>query len=123
MLFGIVPTCINDELREMIPKMRAALYGNIDARVKFPCQQECAYLASLVHRREPSTDDVIGFLDGFKAPVQCSSSPEDQATDYCGYTCDTFCNNVLLFGSDGKVKWSAINAPGLAYYCYYIYFY
>ncbi len=31
---------------------------------------------------------------------------------YCGYDCDTMLNNVLVFRTDGKVFFCAINYPG-----------
>ena len=35
-----------------------------------------------------------------------------QSTDYNGYHHDTHCNNVFLFGPDGKIYYGALNYPG-----------
>jgi hypothetical protein len=96
----------------MLPKIVNKLHNNEVARVRFPKPDECLRLAELVNNREPLVHDVIGFVDGVKIPVECNSSEEEQAIDYNGYGQDTYCNNVFLFGSDGKIKWGAINCPG-----------
>ena len=52
------------------------------------------------------------FADGLSIPVQCSSDEIMQSTDYNGYHHDTHCNNVFLFGPDGKIYYGALNYPG-----------
>jgi hypothetical protein len=112
LIFGIVPSVANEEIHEMLERLVPKLKGNHHARVKFPDVNECRHLAELVRRREPLVPDVIGFTDGLKCTVQCGSDAAQQDLDYCGYGQDTFCNNIFLFGSDGKIKYGSVNNPG-----------
>ena len=58
-------------------------------------------------------EDVIGFMDGVSLPVECTDKQLEQNAMYCGYSCDTsMVNNVLAFGTDGKVFLCALNFPG-----------
>jgi len=112
LIFGIVPSVANEEIHEMLERLVLKLKRNHHARVKFPDVNECRHLAELVRRREPLVPDVIGFTDGLKCTVQCGSDAAQQDLDYCGYGQDTFCNNIFLFGSDGKIKYGSVNNPG-----------
>ena len=108
MIFGIVPSVCSVEINSMILLIVEKLSAHEDARVKFPSLDECQHYADTIRQREPLVTDVIGFVDGVKVPVQCGSSEEEQAIDYNGYGGDTYCNNVFLFGPDGKIRWGGI---------------
>jgi hypothetical protein len=82
------------------------------AKVKWPNEAEMALLASLVHNREPTVSDVIGFTDGCSIPIQCSSDPIEQAKFYNGYQSDTMVNNVFCFAPTGKIIYACTNFPG-----------
>ncbi len=53
--------------------------------------------ASKINNREPSIDDVIGFMDGVSLATECTSERTTQNAFYCGYECDTV-NNVFVYG-------------------------
>ncbi len=57
-------------------------------------------------------ENVTGFMDGLGLATEMTSERIQQNAYYCGYDCDTMVNNVLVFGSDGKVFFCAINFPG-----------
>ena len=67
---------------------------------------------NMIQSREPTVDDVIGFLNGVSMPVRCSDDSNEQAIYYNGYHCDTMINSIFLFGPDGKIMHSVFNAPG-----------
>ena len=66
----------------------------------------------MVQAREPSVDDVIGFMDGVSLSSECTDERVEQNAFYCGYDSDTMVNNVFAYGPDGKVFFAAINFPG-----------
>ena len=68
--------------------------------------------ASMVQAREPSVDDVIGFMDGVSLSSECTDEWVEQNEFYCGYDSDTMVNNVFVYGPDGKVFFAAVNFPG-----------
>ena len=68
--------------------------------------------ASMINNREPSIDDVIGFMDGISLATDCTSERTTQNAFYSGYVCDTVMNNVFAYGLDGNVFIAAINCPG-----------
>ncbi len=67
--------------------------------------------ASMISNREPTVDDVIGFMDGVLLETECTSENITQNAFYSGYQCDTMINNVFGYGPDGKVFIAAINFP------------
>ncbi len=68
--------------------------------------------ATMVEAREPSVDDVIGFMDGVSLSSECTDERVEQNAFYCGYDSDTMVNNVVAYGPDGKVFFAAIIFPG-----------
>ena len=66
----------------------------------------------MVNNREPSIDDVIGFMDGVLLKTEGTSEHVSQNAFYSRYECDTTVNNVFTYGPDGKVFFAAINFPG-----------
>ena len=74
--------------------------------------------ASMVNNREPSIDDVIGFMDGVLLKTECTSECITQNAFYSGYKCDTTVNSVFTYGQDEKVFFAAINFPGRVFYIY-----
>lgn len=59
--------------------------------------------ARMIELREPSVDDVIGFMDGLSLSSECTDERNTQNAYYCGCDCDTMVNNVFAYGLDGKV--------------------
>ena len=82
------------------------------ACVKFPNNEKMQEFAQMIELREPSVDDVIGFMDGLSLSSECTDERNTQNAYYCGYDCDTMVNNVFAYGPDGKVFFCAINYPG-----------
>jgi hypothetical protein len=92
-----------------LQRLLSAMRRHLEARVKLPNGRTIERFAAMVHRREPLVDDVIGFMDGLSIPCACSSEQKS----YCnGYYSDTTVNNVLTFGSDGKLFLTCINFLG-----------
>ena len=82
------------------------------SRVKFPDVEKMREYAAMIQAREPSVDDVIGFMDGVSFSSECSDEQVEQNAFYCSYDSDTMVNNVIAYGLDGKVFLAAINFPG-----------
>lgn len=61
--------------------------------------------------REPTVNNVIGFVDGLSVPVQCSDDILLQNAAYNDYSHDTSCNNVCAFSPNGKIIYCAYNYP------------
>jgi hypothetical protein len=72
-------------------------------RISFPNEQKMREYADMIRMREPTIDNVIGFMDGLGLATEMTSERIQQNAYYCGYDCDTMVNNVLVFGPDGKV--------------------
>ena len=64
MLFGITPTVYSRIMKMMLPMIVRKLRFHHISRVKFPNEEKMQQFALMVQNREPSVDDVIGFMDG-----------------------------------------------------------
>jgi hypothetical protein len=85
---------------------------NHAARILFPNEEEKLKYAQMIHKRELSVNNVIGFVDGLRLASKCGDTDEAQSVDYSGYSRDTACNNVFAFAPTGKIIYACINAPG-----------
>ncbi len=112
LIFGITLNACSRMLRNMLKLAVRQLRFHHLARIKFPSAEKMQMFASMVHSRENSIDDVIGFMDGVSLPTECTSEKITQNAFYSGYECDTVTNNVFAYGPDGKVFVAAINCPG-----------
>lgn len=112
MLFGIVPSVCSRAINMMLRKVVMALRDHPIARVRFPDEAKMRLFADMVQLREPSVNDIIGFMDGVSFPAECTDDKIEQNAYYCGYDGDTTVNNVFAYGPDGKVFFCAINFPG-----------
>ena len=112
LIFGAVPAVVDRAIENTVPLLISILENHEASKIQFPTEDRLEYLASLVEMREPSVKDVALFADGLSIPVMCSDDEESQAADYNGYYHDTHCNNVFLFGPDGKIYSASINYPG-----------
>ena len=112
MIFGIVPSSASRFINRMLKKVPVKLRKNRFAQIKFPDETEKQKFALQIANRYPRIQNCIGFMDGLSIHVQCSDDPELQNACYNGYHADTMCNNVFLFGPNGKVLLCAINYPG-----------
>ena len=72
-------------------------------------------MSARVQLREPSMDNVIGFVDGVSLTFQYSELPKAQAEACNRYHLDTRCNNVFAFSSFGKIIFACINHSGSCY--------
>ena len=95
-------------LRMTVKRLRTHLL----ARISFPDEQKMRVYAEMISLREPTVQNVIGFMDGLGLATEMTSKRLEQNAYYCGYDCDTMVKNVLVFGPDGKVFLCAINFPG-----------
>ena len=112
MIFGCVPSSCATILDDVQARVVVALRNHPKAEVKFPDQDGMAELAARVQQREPSINNVIGFVDGVSLPIQCSEDPTEQDANYNGYHHDTRCNNVFALSSVGKFIYACMNYPG-----------
>ena len=112
LLFGVTPSACSRILYVMLKLLVRKLRNNPNTAVRFPSPDKMQFFASLVCSREPTINDVIGFMDGVSFSTECSSESTTQNAYYCGYDCDTMVNNVLAYGPDGKVFFCALNFPG-----------
>jgi hypothetical protein len=71
-------------------------------RVKFPNVEKMQLFSDMISVREPTLNNVIGFMDGLGLTTECTDERIMQNVYYCGYDCDTMVNNILVFGPDGK---------------------
>jgi hypothetical protein len=111
-LFGIVPSTVTTTILRMMKRVIKGLNNHEDAMISFPDNERMEIFARLVNLREPTIDDVIGFLDGMTIPVQCSDDPIIQNSFFNGYHQDTMVNNIFLFSPEGKILFACFNAPG-----------
>ena len=81
-------------------------------RISFPNKQKMLVYADMIRIREPTIDNVIGFMDGLGLATEMTSERIEQNALNCSCDCDMMVNNVLVFGSNGKVFFCAINFPG-----------
>ena len=112
MIFGIVPSTASSYLSNIMTIIIKALKRHRLAAIKFPCEGVMRELAAMTESREPRVKNVIGFVDGVAIPIQCSDDAIDQNANYNGHLKDTVCNNVLAFGTNGKIIHASINYPG-----------
>jgi hypothetical protein len=82
------------------------------ARIKFPDEQKMQRFAEMISTREPTISNVIGFMNGLGLATEMTYERIEQNAYYCGYSCDTMVNNVLVFGPNGKVFFCGINYLG-----------
>ena len=64
LIFGITLNACSRMLRNMLKLAVCQLRFHHLARIKFPSAEKMQMFASMVHSRENSIDDVIGFMDG-----------------------------------------------------------
>jgi DDE superfamily endonuclease len=112
LIFGVVPSVCSKVINSMVRLVVKKLKNHPLAKVRFPDADKMALFAQLIQGREPSVDDVIGFLDGLSLASECSSEVIEQNAMYNGYHSDTMVNNIFAYGPDGKVFLCAINFPG-----------
>jgi len=112
MIFGVLPNSVTVTINKISKLIVKSLRSHPAARIQFPNIQEIQQLCELVRAREPTIDDVYGFLDGLALPVQCSPDLSIQNAFYNGYYGDTMVNNIILFAPTGKIVYAVFNCPG-----------
>ena len=112
LIFGITPSPCSRILKKILRMTVKRLRYHPLARISFPDEHKMRVYADMIKIREPTIDNVIGFMDGLGLATEMTSERIEQNAYYCGYDCDTMVNNVLVFGPDGKVFLCAVNFPG-----------
>ena len=64
LIFGVTPNACSCMLKNMLKLVVRQLQYHPLARIKFPSPDKIQLFASMINNREPSIDDVIGFMDG-----------------------------------------------------------
>ena len=113
LLFGVTPLAFSCILNNMISMTVWKLHHHPLACVKFSNPDEMKQFAEMIQLHEPVVNDVSGFMDGLSLTTDCTDETLTQNTYYCGYSCDAVINNVLAFGTDGRVFFCALNFPVL----------
>ena len=103
LIFGITPSPCSRILKKILRMTVKRLRCHPLARISFPDEHQMRVYADMIKKREPTIDNVIGFMDGLGLATEMTSERIEQNAYYCGYDCDTMVNNVLVFGPDGKV--------------------
>lgn len=112
LIFGIVPSSVSQHLAEMRQRCVIKLRNAVEAKISFPNEAEKADFAAMINYREPTVDNVIGFVDGVSLSIECAEDEVSQSIAYNGYYHDTRCNNVFAFAPTGKIVFACINYPG-----------
>jgi hypothetical protein len=112
LIFGVTPSVYSCTITAMLLLVVEKLKRHPLARVKFPDVDQMASFAGQIKSREPEVDDVIGFMDGLSLTSECTSEMLEQNSMYNGYHSDTMVNNLIAYGSDGKVFLCVVNFPG-----------
>ncbi len=112
MLFGVVPSSCSDYIWSTMDAVVKALSKHDHCKLAFPTEAEMQYYSYLTNRREPSTTNIIGFVDGLALEVKCRSDPFAQSFAFNGHTHTTQCNNVFAFVPTGKIVYACLNYPG-----------
>jgi hypothetical protein len=73
LIFGVTPNACSRMLKNMLKLVVTQLRYHPLARIKFPSLEIMELLASMVNNREPSIDDVIGYIDGVSLKTECTS--------------------------------------------------
>jgi hypothetical protein len=103
LIFGITPSPCSRILKKILRMTVKRVRYHPFARISFPNEQKMREYADIIRMREPTIENVTGFMDGLGLATEMTSERIQQNAYYCGYDCDTMVNNVLVFGSDGKV--------------------
>jgi hypothetical protein len=87
LLFGITPSTCSHFINAMISRVCTHLAAHPLAEVRFPNDEKMKRFAEQIQLREPSIDDVIGFMDGLSLATEYTSERMAQNAMYCGYDC------------------------------------
>jgi hypothetical protein len=112
MIFGVTPSTVSNYINRMLKLVVRKLKRNNLAKISFPNRLEMENYAHMVNQREPSVDNIIGFVDGFSTPIECNDEIIEQSNEYNGYHHDTMCQNVFAFAPTGKIIHASIDFPG-----------
>ncbi len=103
MIFGIAPLLCSRILKKILHMNLKQLHFHPLARTIFPDEHNMQQFAEMISLREPMILNVIVFVDGLGFMTEMTDKRLQQNAYYFGYDWDTMVNNVLVFGSDGKV--------------------
>ncbi|KAA8892538.1 hypothetical protein FN846DRAFT_915360 [Sphaerosporella brunnea] len=82
------------------------------AQIRWPSEQECKRLSSLIKRRYPRLRKAIGFVDGCHLPTAEAEDLDLQNAYYNGWCASHFTSNIFVFALDGTLIHATLNAPG-----------
>jgi hypothetical protein len=82
MIFGACPSTVSEVIDKMPLKVVMFFKYHIHARIKFPDDQKMVEYSRLVQLRDPTVQNIIGFVDGLSLPVQCSEDAIEQSKIY-----------------------------------------
>ena len=102
LLFGITRMACSCMINNILVIVNRHLQFQCLSHVKFSDDGKIQKFASKVQQREPSVDNVIGFMDGVSFTSKCTGDKTILNTFYCGYDCNTMVNNILAYGTDSK---------------------
>ena len=117
-IFGCSAWMVSVVIKDYLHLVKRALLNHADARVRWPDAEQRRHLAELVSRREPTINNIIGFVDGLHLFVQCNDDTTEQSQFYNGWIGDTCINNIFVFSATGMIIFAALNFPGCVHDAY-----
>ena len=79
---------------------------------KVQMEKRCGVHWKQTRQKKKFAENVIGWMDGLSMYTECTSETIQQNTMYHGYHRDTMVNNLLAYGTDGKVFFCGLNFLG-----------
>ena len=104
LIFGITPSPCSRILKKNLRMTVKRLRYHPFARISFPNEQKMREYADMIRMREPTIDNVIGFMDGLGLATEMTSERIEQNAYYCGYDCDTMVKQCISIWS----RWQSI---------------
>lgn len=111
-IFGATPAIVSRTLSTVLPILLIVLKNLHCARIEWPTSDEIANWSQMINVREPRLNGCFGFVDGVWFPIFAPANPLEQNAYYNGWKSCHNVSNVLVFGADGTIIWSACNFPG-----------
>lgn len=112
LLSGIVPSVVNLVVDVGVCALRNTLRDMKEGQIRWPTVEEMDHCATMVNNKERYLHGVWGFVDGLNTPVENHKDPDIQEAYYNGWLSGTYVSCVIVFSSDGLIRWVNFNCPG-----------
>lgn len=85
---------------------------NDKSKIQWPSLEKIEVYKKIIERRHPVLQNVFCVADGLKIQLQQGGDPRVQSRFYNGWMHSHYVTNLFVFGPDGLILASVINAPG-----------